>query len=113
MEYDGNVVGPRLRELRKNKKLTLDEVSELTGLSISTLKQLEQGGRRLSMASLYLFMDAYQCDANTLLNIVMNEPKNTLDLELDKLPVMVQEKCREVFGHVIEMLLMNGGRKNV
>lgn len=111
MEYDGNVVGPRLRELRKNKKMTLDEVSELTGLSISTLKQLEQGGRRLSMASLYLFMDAYQCDANTLLNIATNASKNQPDLGLDRLPHSAKEKCMEVFGQVVE-LLVNGGRSN-
>ena len=111
MEYDGNVVGPRLRELRKNRKMTLDEVSELTGLSISTLKQLEQGGRRLSIGSLYLFMDAYQCDANTLLNIATNETKNQPDLGLDRLPHSAKEKCMEVFGQVVE-LLINGGRNN-
>ena len=86
--------------------------SELTGLSISTLKQLEQGGRRLSMASLYLFMDAYQCDANTLLNIATNGPKNVLDLELDKLPDNEKKICREVFELIVEMLLVNGGRNN-
>lgn len=112
MEYDGNVIGPRLRELRKSKKMTLDEVSELTGLSISTLKQLEQGGRRLSMASLYLFMDAYQCDANTLLNITANEGKSLLDREMNKLPSGKKEKCREVFGQVIELLLENGGQNS-
>lgn len=66
MEYDGYTVGPNLRQLRTDRKLTLEQVSELTGLSTSSIKQLEQGGRNLSMKSLFLFMAAYECDANTL-----------------------------------------------
>jgi len=113
MKYDGNVVGPRLRELRKSKKLTLDELSEMTGLSVSTLKQLEQGGRRMSIRSLYLLMSAYQCDANTLLNISTNKEINVLDLELNKLQSGKREKCRMVFKEIIELLLsFDGGRKD-
>ena len=114
MEYDGNVIGPRLRELRKSRKLTLDKVSELTGLSISTLKQVEQGGRRLSMASLYLLMTVYRCDANTVLNIPADmSEKHFLEMKLEELPEDKKEKCRELFGQIIEMLLVgNGGRLN-
>ena len=62
-EYDGYTVGPKLRQLRKDRKLSVYQVSEMTGLSNSSIKQMEQGGRNLSMNSLYLFMDAYKCDA--------------------------------------------------
>ena len=108
MEYDGNVIGLRLRELRKERKLTLDKVSELTGLSISTLKQVEQGGRRLSMTSLYLFMTIYQCDANTLLSIKADMSEKHFS-ELDRLPELEREKCREVFSQIVDMLLEGSG----
>ena len=62
-KYDGYTVGPKLRQLRKDKKLSVYQVSELTGLSNSSINQIEQGGRGLSMNGLYLLMDAYQCDA--------------------------------------------------
>jgi transcriptional regulator with XRE-family HTH domain len=39
-------VGPRLKALRVQKGLTLAELSELTGISPSTLSRLESGGRR-------------------------------------------------------------------
>ena len=65
-EYDGYTVGPKLRQLRKDRKLSVYQVSEMTGLSNSSINQMEQGGRNLSMNSLYLFMDAYKCDANTI-----------------------------------------------
>lgn len=39
-------VGPRLRALRVQRDLTLAQLSEQTGISVSTLSRLESGGRR-------------------------------------------------------------------
>ncbi len=41
-----NAVGPRLRALRKQRGLTLADLSAATGTSESTLSRLESGGRR-------------------------------------------------------------------
>jgi len=39
-------VGPRLRALRVRRNTTLTEISEATGISVSTLSRLESGQRR-------------------------------------------------------------------
>ncbi len=81
--YDGYAVGPKLRQLRKDRKLSVYQVSEMTGLSNSSINQMEQGGRNLSMNSLYLFMAAYKCDANTILDINLKETdKKTESIEV-------------------------------
>lgn len=41
-----DAVGPRLRELRKKRETTLADLSEATGISVSTLSRLESGARR-------------------------------------------------------------------
>ncbi len=41
-----DAMGPRLRALRQQRGLTLGEVSEATGVSVSTLSRLEGGQRR-------------------------------------------------------------------
>jgi transcriptional regulator with XRE-family HTH domain len=41
-----DAVGPRLRALRKQRGLTLADLSAATGTSESTLSRLESGGRR-------------------------------------------------------------------
>lgn len=41
-----SAVGPRLRELRRRQEVTLTELSETTGISVSTLSRLESGDRR-------------------------------------------------------------------
>lgn len=41
-----DAVGPRLRELRRDRGITLTRLSEATGISVSTLSRLESGQRR-------------------------------------------------------------------
>lgn len=69
MKYNGYEVGPVLRRLRRNRHYTIEAFSEKTGISASTLKQMEQGGRNLSMRNLYVMMDALEVDANTILGL--------------------------------------------
>ncbi|MFF5448727.1 helix-turn-helix domain-containing protein [Streptomyces sp. NPDC012888] len=39
-------IGPRLRELRRGRGLTLEALATATGISVSTLSRLESGNRR-------------------------------------------------------------------
>jgi transcriptional regulator with XRE-family HTH domain len=41
-----DAVGPRLRELRRQREITLADLSVATGISVSTLSRLESGARR-------------------------------------------------------------------
>jgi len=43
--------GPRLRALRRKQEITLADLSEATGISVSTLSRLESGARRWSCCS--------------------------------------------------------------
>ncbi len=46
MEQALDSVGPRLRALRKEREATLADLSEQTGISVSTLSRLESGSRK-------------------------------------------------------------------
>lgn len=105
-KYNGYEIGPNLRQIRKEKKLSLDQVCEMTGLSDSSIKQIEQGGRGLSMKTLYLLMSAYQCDANTLLNI--KEKGSDTDKKvrsIDRMLADLPSKQQEYFRHTFEFML--------
>ena len=94
MQYDGFVVGPRIRAMRKKSTYTLEELSEKTGISVSNIKRIEQGNRNLSMRNLYGIMDAFGVDANTVLNINPIKNKYSIDERLDNL----DEKKRDTFS---------------
>jgi transcriptional regulator with XRE-family HTH domain len=59
-------VGPRLRQLRKEREVTLTALSEATGISVSTLSRLESGLRRPSLELLLPIAQAHQVPLDEL-----------------------------------------------
>lgn len=53
-------VGPRLKRLRTQRKLTLTGVARATGISKSTLSRLETGGRRPTLELLFALSHVYR-----------------------------------------------------
>ncbi|MET0590583.1 MAG: XRE family transcriptional regulator [Naasia sp.] len=49
MDTELDLVGPRLRALRRAQGLTLDDLAEKAGMSASTLSRLESGKRQASL----------------------------------------------------------------
>ncbi len=102
-QYEGYEIGPILREIRKDKRLTVEDVAGSVGISVSSLSQLEQGGRNLSMKNLYLLMDVYETDANTLLNL--NATSNSIEAKLKRLPSEQRQFLMKSFDFMIEQAL--------
>lgn len=59
-------VAPRLREIRQTRGMTLSEVADETGLSVSTLSRLESGGRRPSLDVLLPLARCYRVPLDDL-----------------------------------------------
>jgi transcriptional regulator with XRE-family HTH domain len=68
MDHDPvlDAVGPRLRSLRRQRGATLAELSEQTGISVSTLSRLESGGRKPTLELLLALARAYQVPLDEL-----------------------------------------------
>ena len=61
-------VGPRLRALRQQRDTTLTQLSETTGISVSTLSRLESGQRRATLELLLPLTRALQVPLDQLLD---------------------------------------------
>ncbi len=61
-----SAVGPRLRALRRQRGVTLAELAETTGISVSTLSRLESGGRRASLELLLPLARAHRVPLDEL-----------------------------------------------
>lgn len=57
----------KLRELRKLRHYTQDDLSKLTGLSVSAISMYENGKREPSFETLEMFADYFNVDMNTLI----------------------------------------------
>lgn len=61
-------VGPRLRQLREQRGLTLTEVATTTGVAVSTLSRLESGGRRPTLELLLPLAEIYRVTLDELVD---------------------------------------------
>ncbi|MFJ4029479.1 helix-turn-helix domain-containing protein [Paenarthrobacter sp. NPDC089989] len=61
-------VGPRLRDLRTRKNVTLAEASEATGISVSTLSRLESGQRKPTLELLLPIARLHQVPLEELID---------------------------------------------
>ena len=61
-------VGPRLRTLRVERGTTLAQLSESTGISVSTLSRLESGQRRPTLELLLQLARAHQVQLDELVD---------------------------------------------
>ena len=61
-------VGPRLKQLRQRRDITLTDLSEETGISISTLSRLEAGHRRPSLEQLLPLARAFGATLDELVD---------------------------------------------
>lgn len=64
-----DAIGPRLRELRQQRGMTLSGLSADTGISISTLSRLESGGRKPTLELLLALARAYQVPLDELVGM--------------------------------------------
>ncbi|KOU53102.1 hypothetical protein ADK54_05625 [Streptomyces sp. WM6378] len=65
-------LGPRLRALRRAEKLTLQHVTLLTGIGVSTLSRLEAGKRSPSLDLLVPLAAAYRTPLEDLLGVAQH-----------------------------------------
>jgi transcriptional regulator with XRE-family HTH domain len=61
-----SAVGPRLRALRQRRETTLAQLSQLTGISVSTLSRLESGQRKPTLELLLPLARAHQVPLDEL-----------------------------------------------
>ena len=63
-----SAVGPRLRALRRHRGATLTQLSQTTGISVSTLSRLESGQRRPTLELLLPLARAHQVPLDELVD---------------------------------------------
>ena len=69
MEYEGWKAGQALRDVRKSRHLTIEQLSERVNKSPSHINQIELGSRKMSVD----LLTALHTDANTILGIAPEE----------------------------------------
>ena len=95
-------VGSIIRQLRRDKNMTIDELSEAVGKSVSHITQVEEGTRRISIDLLYALVTELDTDANTILAIQNKQGNISVDEELRKLSPEMRTYFSQQFVQMIK-----------
>lgn len=113
MEYDGILIGQAVRDIRTERGLTIEELSDRVGKSVSHIHQLELGSRKMSVDLLLALVSVLDTDANRILRIEKTEEASgglerstevSIDDELDKLPVLQRKYLKKAFLNMIQTI---------
>jgi transcriptional regulator with XRE-family HTH domain len=76
------LVGPKIRQLRKDRNLTQTELSSRIGIQQSDLSRMEKGEYRVSLDTLFSILSEFQMSVGQFFDDMARETMNDRDLEL-------------------------------
>lgn len=101
VDYDGLQIGQMIKNLRKEKGLSLEDLSDEVGKSESHMKQVEVGNRRMSLDLLLSLVSVLGVDANCILCISNNQNEVSIDKQLAAMPDEQRIYFTKVFQNMI------------
>lgn len=104
MKYDGLIVGNNIRQLRAKMGLSIAELSERVDKSVSHINMVELGHHKISLDMLYALMNAFNVDANSILDIT--ESKQNV-ISVDSMLVGLTKGQQEYIAGVVSYMIQN------
>ena len=104
MKYEGLVVGMKIRQLRKDKGLSIVELSEQVDKSVSHMNMVELGHHKLSLDMLYDLMNVLDVDANSILDIT--KEKQSV-VSVDSLLIGLTPGQQEYIAGIVSYMIQN------
>ena len=115
------LVGPKIRQLRKERKLTQTELASRIGIQQSDLSRMEKGEYRVSLDTLFKILAVFDVSISEFFDDVNKESLTPRDVQvmrdLKRLPTGARREVEEFiafkrkqgFGETDEALRGNGG----
>lgn len=91
------LVGPKIRQLRKERNLTQTELSSRVGIQQSDLSRMEKGEYRVSLDTLFKILSEFQMPVGQFFDEMARETLSDRDLRLiQEFQSLEEEDRREV-----------------
>ena len=97
--------GTILRNYRKKNNLTLEKVSEISGLAPRCISQIERGESLGSINTLLNFCNAYKITPNDILLSFLDFANDSLDETYDHKINQLSVRDKEIINDLIDFLL--------
>lgn len=98
-----NIVGANIRELRKQKKMTQEELAEKCGLQTSYLAGVERGERNITLQTLDKIAGGLSVNAQKLFEI--DSPIKYLPMEFEEKILMFSNELKNKSDKEIDLII--------
>lgn len=103
MEQLVNIVGANIKEIRKQKKMTQEELAEKCGLQTSYLAGVERGDRNITLQTLEKITVGLDINAKDLFEL--DTPMKQLSIETEQLIHMFAEQLKLKSDNEIKLII--------
>ena len=94
-------IGPRLQAFRKERKLTLADLSVMSGVSRSMLSEIERGNANPTYGTLWHLTRALEIDLNSLIGAASEERGDRIDLQPGNLTPTIRSADGSCTLHIL------------
>lgn len=103
---DAQKVGKRIQQVRKARRLTQEEFSQMVDLSAKYISNVECGFKMPKLNTFVAMANALECDANSLLSDVLDvttgQESGLLSKKLSALPMQEQRRILRMLEIMID-----------
>ena len=101
--YNTKEVGRRLKELRRKKRVTQEQVAKELNISVDTLRKNEQGSRSMSVELLDIYAEYYDTDMDYIINGRKNNNNEVIKI-LENYPLQKQKMALKRLKGILDNL---------
>jgi transcriptional regulator with XRE-family HTH domain len=101
--YNTKEVGRRLKELRRKKRVTQEQVAKELNISVDTLRKNEQGSRSMSVELLDIYAEYYDTDMDYIINGRKNNNNEVIKI-LENYPLQKQKMALKILKGILDNL---------
>ena len=105
MAVDFAIIGKRLKDARRNKNLTQDQLSEKMGVSIAYLSKVETGKIHINLERLSQICDLLGVTEGEILNGVSNKSDKYLKSEFTNLLSSCSAKEQKLAYKILQVII--------
>lgn len=107
MSLDYNIIGSRIKDARRAKKLTQEALSEQLDLSVAFLSRVERGSSHINLKRLNQICDILEVSEGYILNGVDNTKSNYLDKEFSELLKKASPEKQKMIYEIAKTIVEN------
>jgi len=108
MAVDFSIIGIRIKEARKNKGLTQEQLVEKMGVSIAYLSKVETGKIHINLERLSEICGILEVTEGDILNGVSNHSEKYLNSEFHELLKKCSPKKQKLAYQIIQLISKEG-----